>query len=67
MFAFKKKYFLIIESIKDLKLKNIKKNSKFIIIYRRNDKKIENVEELKNSEKIVILKVSNSLLLTISS
>ena len=56
MFAFKKKYFLIIESIKDLKLKNIKKNSKFIIIYRRNDKKIENVEELKKFRKNCHLK-----------
>jgi thiamine-phosphate pyrophosphorylase len=34
MFAFKNKYFLIIESIKDINLKNIKKYNKFIIIYR---------------------------------
>ncbi len=34
MFIFKKKYFLIIESIKDINLKNLKKNNKFIIIYR---------------------------------
>ena len=34
MFAFKKKYFLIIESIKDIDLRNIKKRNKFIIIYR---------------------------------
>ena len=34
MFAFKKKYFLIIESIKDINLRNIKKHNKFIIIYR---------------------------------
>ena len=40
MFAFKKKYFLIIENIKDIDLKNIKKRNKFIIIYR-NNKKIE--------------------------
>ena len=51
MFAFKKKYFLIIESIKDLKLKNIKKNNKFIIIYRRNNKKLRMLKNLKNSEK----------------
>ena len=35
MFAFKKKYFFIIETIKDLDLKNIKKSKKFIVIYRR--------------------------------
>jgi len=34
MFAFKKKYFLIIESIKDINLRNIKKHNKIIIIYR---------------------------------
>ena len=41
MFAFKKKYFLIIESIKDLNLRNIKKYNKFLIIYR-NTKTKEN-------------------------
>ena len=35
MFVLKKKYFLIIESIKDINLENIKKRNKFIIIYRR--------------------------------
>ena len=34
MFALKKKYFLIIESIKDIDLKNIKIRNKFSIIYR---------------------------------
>ena len=34
MFAFKNKYFLIIESIKDINLSNIKKHNKFVIIYR---------------------------------
>ena len=34
MFALKNKYFLIIERIKDINLSNIKKNNKFIIIYR---------------------------------
>ncbi len=38
MFAFKKKYFLIIESIKDIDLRNIKKRNKFIIIYRVSQK-----------------------------
>ena len=34
MFAFKKKYYLIIESIKDIDLRKIKKRGKFVIIYR---------------------------------
>ena len=34
MFSYKKKYFLIIESIKDINLRNIKKYDKFLIIYR---------------------------------
>ena len=41
MFTLKKKYFLIIESIKDIELSNIKKLNKFVIIYRNtkpNDK-----------------------------
>ena len=41
MFILKNKYFLIIESIKDIDLKNIKKRNKFFIIYR-NNKKNEN-------------------------
>ena len=45
MFSFKNKYFLIIESIKDLNLRNIKLINKYIIIYR-NKGKIENIEEL---------------------
>jgi hypothetical protein len=34
MFTHKKKYFLLIESIKDINLKNIKIRNKFSIIYR---------------------------------
>tara|TARA_B100001057_G_scaffold500846_1_gene618247 strand:- start:1087 stop:1662 length:576 start_codon:yes stop_codon:yes gene_type:complete len=34
MIAFKKKYFLIIETIKDIDLRNIKNGYKFVIIYR---------------------------------
>ena len=34
MFIIKKKYYLIIESIKNINLKNIKKRNKFTIIYR---------------------------------
>ena len=45
MFALKNKYFLIIESIKDVNLKNIKKIKKFSIVYR-NLKKLENKAEL---------------------
>ena len=45
MFAYKKKYFLIIENIKDIDLSNIKLTNKFIIIYR-NENKIENIDKL---------------------
>ena len=45
MFSFKKKYFLIIENIKDIDLSNIKNINKFIIIYR-NKKKIKNLHQL---------------------
>ena len=36
MFVLKKKYYLIIENIKDINLKNIKKRDKFAVIYRNN-------------------------------
>ena len=45
MFALKNKYFLIIESIKDIDLSNIKNLNKFIIIYT-NKKKKENINNL---------------------
>ena len=45
MFLRKKKYFFIIESIKDIELKNIKNFGKFCIIYRNNTE--ENIEKLK--------------------
>ncbi|MDC2986606.1 thiamine phosphate synthase [Candidatus Pelagibacter bacterium] len=45
MFLQKKKYFFIIESIKDIELKNIKNFGKFCIIYRNNSE--ENIEKLK--------------------
>ena len=38
MFIIKNKYFLIIENIKDIDLKNIKRRNKFFIIYRNNSK-----------------------------
>ena len=47
MFIRKNKYFFIIESIKDIDLKNIKKRDKFSIIYR-NKNKIENITDLLN-------------------
>ena len=47
MFVYKNKYFLIIESIKDIDLKNIKKRGKFSIIYR-NKSKLENITDLFN-------------------
>jgi thiamine-phosphate pyrophosphorylase len=55
MFVFKKKYFLIIESIKDLELKNIKKRHKFCIIYR-NNKISENKVDILNFRKACRLK-----------
>ncbi len=45
MFLKKKKYFFIIESIKDIQLKHIKNFGKFSIIYRSNIK--ENIDKLK--------------------
>ena len=45
MFALKKEYFLIIESIKDINLSVKNKSNKINIIYR-NKKKIENINEL---------------------
>ena len=50
MFVIKKKYFLIIESIKDIDLKNIKKRGKFSIIYRYKNNP-ENLTELKMFKK----------------
>ena len=45
MFSFKKKYYFIIESIKDIDLKKIKKRKKFTIIYR-NHSNTENRSDL---------------------
>ena len=55
MFAFKKNYFLLIESIKDLNLKKIKKRSKFIIIYRNNSKR-EKISKLIAFRKVCKIK-----------
>ena len=45
MFTKKNNYFLFIENIKDIDLKNIKIRNKFSIIYR-NNKKIDNLNDL---------------------
>ena len=45
MFIFKKKYYFIIKSIKDINLKNIKNFGKYNIIYRNNSP--ENIGKLK--------------------
>ena len=45
MFILKNKYFLIIENIKNIDLKNIKKRNKFSIIYR-NAKKLDKLHDL---------------------
>ena len=45
MFILKNKYFLIIESIKDFDLENIKIRNKFFIIYR-NNKNIDKLDDL---------------------
>ena len=45
MFTKKNKYFLFIENIKDIDLKNIKIRNKFSIIYRTN-KNIDNLDDL---------------------
>ena len=55
MFILKKKYYLIIESIKDINLKNIKKRNKFVIIYR-NNKNLDDLENLFNFRKFCKLK-----------
>ena len=55
MFAFKKKYFLIIESIKDLDLRNIKIHNKFNVIYR-NFEKSKNIDDIKKFRKQCKLK-----------
>ena len=55
MFIRKNKYFLIIESIKDIDLKNIKKRDKFSIIYR-NKNNLENISNLLNFRRFCKLK-----------
>ena len=51
MFILKKKYYFIIESIKDIQLSNIKKTEKINIIYRNKNTE-DNILELLNFRKI---------------
>ena len=55
MFVRKNKYFLIIESIKDIDLKNIKKRGKFSIIYRSKNN-LENIAKLLNFRRFCRMK-----------
>ena len=65
MFALKNKYFLIIESIKDINLKNIKKHNKFYIIYRSKviKDKIEDLIKFRKQCKVKKIRfyISNNL------
>lgn len=70
MFTKKNKYFLFIESIKDIDLENIKIRNKFSIIYR-NNKKIEDFRDLIKFRRICKLKavkffVANNYTLAVS-
>ena len=70
MFAKKNNYFLLIENIKDIDLKNIKIRNKFSIVYR-NNKKIDNLNELHKFRRQCMLKaikffIANDYLLAIT-
>ncbi len=70
MFILRKKYFLIIENIKDIDLRNIKKRNKFIIIYRnikKADRKVDLIR-FRNSckSKHIRFYVANDLRLAVS-
>ena len=70
MFIIKNKYFLIIESIKDINLKNIKIRNKFFIIYR-NQKNTDELNELLKfrqvcKSKAIKFYVANNIKLAIS-
>ena len=67
MFILKKKYYLIIENIKDINLKKIKKRNKFVIIYRSkksNEKKTDLIKFRKKCKlKSIDFFVANNLIL----
>ena len=71
MFACKKNYFLIIDSIKNFDLRNIKKYNKFSIIYRNTNKeeKVSEIRKFRNNCKIKKIKffIANNLNLMIST
>ena len=58
MIAFKKKYIIFIETIKDIDLRKIKKKNKFIIVYRRRKKndKITELIKFRNDCKLKLIK-----------
>ena len=69
MFILKNKYFLIIQNIKDIDLKNIKKRNKFFIIYRNNNK-IDKLYDLLNfrqkcKAKAIKFYISNNIKLAV--
>ncbi len=71
MFAFKNKYFFIIENTKDINLNNVKKHNKFYIIYRPNILR-ENLTQLIQFKKKCNLKsikfyIANNLRLCVST
>ena len=71
MFIIKNKYFLLIENIKDIDLKNIKIRDKFSIIYR-NNKKNDKLSELLNFKQKCKLKgvkfyIANNVRLALSA
>ncbi len=65
MFIFKNKYFFIIESIRDINLKNIKNSNKFCVIYRSKaliEKKEQLIQFRKNCKtKNIDFYVSNNI------
>ena len=71
MFTVKNKYFLIIESIRDLNLRNIKKFNKFIIIYRNKNikEKLDDILKFRMRCKTKLIKfyVANDINLTVST
>tara|TARA_B110000914_G_scaffold216627_1_gene221821 strand:- start:159 stop:734 length:576 start_codon:yes stop_codon:yes gene_type:complete len=70
MFAYKNKYFLLIENIKDIDLNNIKLTNKFIIIYRNKNKNFNINKLIKFRQhckaKKIDFYVSNNLKLMVS-
>ena len=67
MFSHKKKYYLIVESIKDINLNNIKKRNKFIIIYRNNEnnEKFDQLLKFRNicKRKNILFYIANNFIL----